>query len=96
MNTIMVRFSWIILPCFALLYQDDFVYGYLLHSQMNLDQRIIVIGMKLKHILEVGDAATDPRVKLQARAIANDCYKFIIEMSTNAGMWGLSINQNRR
>ena len=29
---------------------------------------------------------TDPRVKLQARAIANDCYKFILDMSTNVGI----------
>jgi hypothetical protein len=29
---------------------------------------------------------TDPRVKLQARAIVNDCYKFILDMSTNAGV----------
>jgi hypothetical protein len=29
-----------------LLYQDDFVFAYLLYSQMNLDQRIIV-GPKL-------------------------------------------------
>ena len=28
----------------------------------------------------------DPRIKLQARAIANDCYKFILDMSTNAGV----------
>jgi hypothetical protein len=36
--------------------------------------------------LEIGEAATDPKTKLQARAIANDCYKFIMEMSTNAGI----------
>ena len=40
----------------------------------------------LKHVLEIGEAATDPKTKLQARAIANDCYKFIMEMSTNAGI----------
>jgi hypothetical protein len=27
-----------------------------------------------------------PQTKLQARAIANDCYKFILHMSTNAGI----------
>ena len=41
----------------------------------------------LKHVLEIGGAATDPKVKLQARAIANDCYKFIMDMSTNAGIF---------
>jgi hypothetical protein len=27
-----------------------------------------------------------PKVKLQAAAIANDCYKFILELTTNAGI----------
>ena len=27
-----------------------------------------------------------PRVKLQARAIVNDCYKFVLDMTTNAGI----------
>ena len=40
----------------------------------------------LKHVLEIREAATDPKVKLQARAIVNDCYRFILEMSTNAGI----------
>jgi len=30
--------------------------------------------------------ASDPKVKLQAAAIANGCYKFILDMSTNAGI----------
>ena len=29
---------------------------------------------------------TDPRIKLQASAIVSDCYKFILDMSTNAGI----------
>jgi hypothetical protein len=47
-----------------------------------------MVGMKqnLKHVLQIGEAATDPKVKLRARAIANDCYRFILEMSTNAGI----------
>jgi hypothetical protein len=47
-----------------------------------------MVGMKqnLKHILQIGEQATDPKVKVQARAIANDCYKFIMDMSTNAGI----------
>ena len=45
-------------------------------------------GMKsnLKETLEIANTVTDPRVKLQARAIVNDCYKFILDMSTNAGI----------
>lgn len=46
-----------------------------------------MVGMKrnLKQTLEIAKTATDPKTKLQARAIANDCYRFILEMSTNAG-----------
>ena len=40
----------------------------------------------LKQTLKIAETATDPKVKLQARDIANDCYKFIVEMSTNAGI----------
>ena len=47
-----------------------------------------MVGMKsiLKKTLQLAETVTDPRVKLQAHAIANDCYKFILEMSTNAGI----------
>ena len=47
-----------------------------------------MIGMKrnLKETLEIAAASSLPRVKSQARAIANDCYKFILDMSTNAGI----------
>ena len=45
-------------------------------------------GMKsnLKETLEIANSVTDPRIKLQARAIVSDCYKFILDMSTNAGI----------
>ena len=36
--------------------------------------------------MEIADTVADPKTKLQARAIANDCYRFILEMSTNAGI----------
>jgi transposase len=44
-----------------------------------------MIGMKqnLKQTLEIAESAADPKVKLQARAIANDCYKYIMELATN-------------
>ena len=47
-----------------------------------------MVGMKqnLKHILEIGEAATDPKIKLQARATANDCYRYIMDLCTNAGI----------
>ena len=40
----------------------------------------------LKHILEIAEAATDPKIKLQARTAANDCYRYIMELCTNAGI----------
>ena len=42
-------------------------------------------GMKrnLKQTLEIAEATSDPRTKLQARAIANDCYKYIMDLTTN-------------
>jgi hypothetical protein len=41
-------------------------------------------GMKrnLKEILEITQITSDPKIKLQARAIAVDCYKYIMEMTT--------------
>jgi hypothetical protein len=42
-------------------------------------------GMKrnLKQTLEIAEITPDPRTKLQARAIANDCYKYIMDLTTN-------------
>jgi hypothetical protein len=44
-----------------------------------------MIGMKqyLKQTLEIAETTLDPRTKLQARAIANDCYKYIMDLTTN-------------
>jgi hypothetical protein len=47
-----------------------------------------MVGMQsnLKEVLEIALQASDPRVKLQARAIVNDCYKIIMDLCTNAGV----------
>ena len=44
-----------------------------------------VTGMKgnLEHVLEIGGSSADPKTKLHARAIANDCYKHIMDLTTN-------------
>jgi hypothetical protein len=44
-----------------------------------------MVGMKrnLKHTLEIAETAADPKTKLQARAIASDCYKYIVDLATN-------------
>jgi hypothetical protein len=40
-------------------------------------------GKNLKHVLEIAESAADPKIKLHARAIANDCYKYIMDLTTN-------------
>ena len=59
-----------------------------IHEVVPMEYEKCMAGMKtnLKETLEIANTVTDPRVKLQARAIANDCYKFILDMSTNAGI----------
>src|ERR671924_1395166 len=59
-----------------------------IHEVVPDEYQKCMVGMKrnLKETLAIADTATDPKVKLQARAIANDCYKFIMDMSTNAGI----------
>ena len=59
-----------------------------IHEVVPEEYQKCMVGMKrnLKETLVIAEIATDPKVKLQARAIANDCYKFIMDMSTNAGI----------
>jgi hypothetical protein len=47
-----------------------------------------MVGMKrnLKQTLEIADTAADPRIKLEARRIANDCYKYILDLTTNSAI----------
>jgi hypothetical protein len=57
-----------------------------IHEVVPEEYHKCMVGMKhnLKETLEIANTSSDPRVKLQARAIANDCYKFILDMTTNA------------
>jgi hypothetical protein len=50
-----------------------------------MEYKRCVTGMKgnLKHDLEIGRSSADPKTILQARAIANDCYKRIMDLTTN-------------
>ena len=59
-----------------------------IHETLPEEYQKCMVGMKrnLKQVMEIRDNASDPKVKLQAVAIANDCYKFILDMSTNAGI----------
>jgi hypothetical protein len=51
-----------------------------IHEVVPMEYRKCMVGMKhnLKETLEIAATSADPRVKLQARAIVNDCYKFIL------------------
>jgi transposase len=61
---------------------------YHIHERIPEEYQSCMIGMKrnLKQTLEIAEAAADPGVKLQARAITVDCYKYIMKMTTNAGI----------
>jgi IS30 family transposase len=58
-----------------------------IHEVVPEEYQKCMAGMKsnLKETLEIANTVTNPRVNLQARAIVSDCYKFILDMSTNAG-----------
>jgi hypothetical protein len=40
----------------------------------------------LKQTLEIAETTSDPKIKLEARRIANDCYCYIMDLCTNAGI----------
>jgi transposase len=45
-------------------------------------------GMKrtLKQTLEIAQSSSDPKIKLEAMRIANDCYKYIMDLTTNGAI----------
>jgi hypothetical protein len=45
-----------------------------------------MVGMRhnRKHVLEIGEAASDPKINLESRRIANDCYQYIMDLCTDA------------
>jgi hypothetical protein len=36
--------------------------------------------------LEIAEASSDPRIKLDAMKIANDCYKYIMDLTMNGAI----------
>jgi Trp repressor protein len=59
-----------------------------IHETVPEEYQKCMIGMKrnLIQTLEIAETAADPKVKLQARDIANDCYKYIMDLCSNAGI----------
>src|SRR5215208_1638437 len=59
-----------------------------IHEVVPEEYQKCMVGMKrnLKQILEIAETATDHKTKLQARTAANDCYRYIMELCTNAGI----------
>jgi DNA-binding transcriptional regulator LsrR (DeoR family) len=58
---------------------------YHIHDRIPEEYQNCMAGMKrnLKQTLEIAETTSDPKTKLQARAIANDCYKYIMDLTTN-------------
>ena len=56
-----------------------------IHEVIPFEYHKAITGMKrnLKQTLEIAESTSDPKTKLQARAIANDCYKYIMDLTTN-------------
>jgi hypothetical protein len=55
------------------------------HETVPEEYQKCMMGMKrnLKQTLETAEASSDPRIKLEARRIANDCYRYIMDLCTN-------------
>jgi DNA-binding transcriptional regulator LsrR (DeoR family) len=59
-----------------------------IHEIIPFEYHKAMIGMKhnLKQTLEIAETVSDPKTKLQARSIVNDCYKYIIDLITNGSI----------
>ena len=55
-----------------------------IHETVPEEYQKCMVGRKrnLKQTLEIAEITSDPKTKLQARAIANDCYKYIMDLTT--------------
>jgi hypothetical protein len=59
-----------------------------IHEVVPEEYQKAMVGMKrnLKRVLEIADSTADTRLKLQASSIANECYRDIMDLCTNAGI----------
>jgi DNA-binding transcriptional regulator LsrR (DeoR family) len=56
-----------------------------IHETVPEEYQKCMVGLKrnLKQTLEIAETVSDPKTKLRARAVANDCYKYIMDLTTN-------------
>lgn len=55
-----------------------------IHEVVPEEYQKCLVGMKRnpKQTLEIAETVSDPKTKLQARGIANDCYRYIMDLCT--------------
>jgi predicted transcriptional regulator len=65
-----------------------------IHEVVPEEYQKCMTGMKrnLRRVLEIADSTADPRLKLQASSIANECYRDIMDLCTNAGIVSDALN----
>jgi hypothetical protein len=59
-----------------------------IHEVIPMELERCMVGMKriLKQTLEIAETSSDPRIKLEAMKIANDCYRYIMDLATNGAI----------
>ena len=59
-----------------------------IHEIIPFEYQMAMSGLKdnLRETIQIADTTSDPRIKLQARSIAGDNYKYIMDLCTNAGV----------
>ena len=65
-----------------------------IHESLPEEYKKAMLGTKrnLRHALEIRESVLDPKIKLEAIRIANECYKFIMEIITNGVVISNAIN----
>jgi predicted nucleic acid-binding protein len=59
-----------------------------IHEVVPMEYSRCILGTKrvLKQTLEIAETSSDPRIKLEAMRIANDCYHHIMDLTTNGAI----------
>ncbi|MGA6921870.1 MAG: hypothetical protein WBY22_03005 [Nitrososphaeraceae archaeon] len=59
-----------------------------IHEVVPMEYSRFIFGMKgvLKQTLEIAETSSDPKIKLEAMRIANDCYHHIMDLTTSCAI----------